>query len=253
MNPPDDIALMFDKPACQARFADAGQPIPRPLGLIEDGPQCRAAAQSKGGGRVFLKLAHGSAGSGVMAYRWSGQGQQAVTSVQVELGQGGEVKLYNTRHLETLTQAGEIDRLIEHLGRHRLYGETWMPKASLRGKSFDLRVLVIAGQVAHSVARLSKGPITNLHLLNERLNIEAALEDIPAALWEDIQKTCCHLMGVCFPKSLYAGFDVMISGGMQHYYVLEANAFGDLLKGVYHQGRDTYTQEILAMLERGSC
>jgi hypothetical protein len=43
-----------------------------------------------------------------------------------------------------------------------------MPKAGIDGRTFDLRVLVIAGRARHAVARLSRGPMTNLHLLNER-------------------------------------------------------------------------------------
>ena len=43
-----------------------------------------------------------------------------------------------------------------------------MPKAGLAGHVFDLRVVVIAGRARHAVVRMSRGPMTNLHLLNRR-------------------------------------------------------------------------------------
>ena len=48
---------------------------------------------------------------------------------------------------------------------------------------------------------------------------------------------------------LYAGVDVCVTRRKRVPYVLEVNAFGDLLPRVLVDGRDTYTAEIVAALE----
>ncbi len=125
--------------------------------------------------------------------------------------------------------------------------EEWIPKAGMDGHCFDLRVVVIGGQAQHVVARLSRKPMTNLHLRNPRRSWEFAREYIgPAAAHAALQTGEAALR--CFPHSLYAGIDLLFAPGLRRHAVLELNAFGDLLPGTLHEGRDTYTAEILAAL-----
>ena len=65
-------------------------------------------------------------------------------------------------------QLPEIAALIDALCSHRVHVEEWIPKAGLDGHTLDLRVVVIDGTARQIVARLSRSPMTNLHLLNER-------------------------------------------------------------------------------------
>jgi hypothetical protein len=53
----------------------------------------------------------------------------------------------------------------------------------------------------------------------------------------------------CFPKSLYAGIDLLVTPDFQKHFVLEMNAFGDLLHDTLYQGVDTYSLE----LQRAAC
>ena len=51
-------------------------------------------------------------------------------------------------------------------------------------------------------------------------------------------------MAKCFPRSLYAGLDVVIEPDFQTARILEVNAFGDLLPRTLYEGRDTYSWEV---------
>ena len=51
-----------------------------------------------------------------------------------------------------------------------------------------------------------------------------------------------------FPRSLYAGIDLLIASDYRRHAVAEVNAFGDLLYGAMHDGKDPYTAEIEAAL-----
>jgi glutathione synthase/RimK-type ligase-like ATP-grasp enzyme len=250
MNTPRDIAVMFDKPRCHEWLHDHHIRVPRSLGTIRSFDELMAQMQEQRCPRVFVKLAHGSSASGVVAYQTNGRQQQATTTVEM-VRHNGERRLYNSRRLRTYREQHEIAALIDELCRHRVHVEQWLPKANLGGKSFDLRVVVINRKAHHVVARLSHSPITNLHLLNERREVEAIQLRIGEAAWQAAMETCERVMQL-FPGSFYAGIDLLITADFQQHAVLEVNAFGDLLPGVLWQGMDTYTAEIKAMLERRS-
>lgn len=47
-----------------------------------------------------------------------------------------------------------------------------------------------------------------------------------------------------FPRSFYAGVDIVIPRGSTSPRVIEINAFGDFIKHCRHQGKDPYTFEV---------
>lgn len=246
MNAPADIAVMFDKLECQERLRAAGVPVPRSLGVIASYDDLMARMHRHNIRRVFVKLAHGSSASGMVAYRVQGERHQAITTVEMT-EQNGVPVLYNSRKIRTHTDPHTITALIDALCRHRTCAEEWIPKAGMDGHAFDLRVVVIAGKACHTIARLSRHPMTNLHLLNQRRAWETTRAHIGEVAAEEARQTCERVMAL-FPSSLYAGIDLMFPPGFRRCYVLEANAFGDLLPGTLHVGQDTYTAEIRAML-----
>jgi len=243
MNSFDDIALMFDKPRCQEILRTHGIPIARGLGEIESFADLHERMKATGSARVFIKLAHGSSASGMIAYQVNGAKHRAVTTVEVEQ-HGDNLRLYNSRRLRVYEDVREIEPLVNELCRHRVYVERWLPKAGIDGRTFDLRLVVIAGRAMHAVVRLGRHPMTNLNLLGGRGNLEQVRQRIGNAGWAAIQRTCEQVMITCFPRSLYAGIDLRISPDYQHHQVLEVNAFGDLLPDVLCDGRDTYDCEI---------
>ncbi len=247
MNTPSDIQIMFDKRACHQHLQCHDIAVPQCLPPIENYQMLIGQMRQMGWHSVFVKLAHGSSASGVVAYRVNGQRHQAITTV--EMAESGEaIRLYNSRQMQTYTDPRVIARLIDTLCRNRVHVEQWIPKAGINGKTFDLRVMTIAGRVQHSVVRMSHSPITNLHLLNERGDLDSILPQIGASTWAGARQTC-ERAAQSF-DSLYSGIDLAFAPNYRHHAILEMNAFGDLLPGILYQGRDTYTSQILAIQER---
>ena len=246
MNPPDDIALMFDKPRCHARFVAAGIPCPRGLGTPRDYAELRDLMRAAGLRRAFVKLAHGSSASGVVALETDGRRVQATTTVEAVAGPGGELKLYNTRAIRRETSEPAVAAIVDALCRERAHAERWVPKAGIDGGPFDLRVVVIGGRACHRVARIGRSPLTNLHLLNRRGDPEAVRARMAPADWDAALRSCERAAAVV-PNSLYAGVDLVIAAGFRSHAILEINAFGDLLPGVEFAGADTYEAELMAV------
>ncbi len=250
MNHPQDIAAMFDKPLCHERFSRHGIPVPRSLGFIHNYDHLREQMQLQECDRVFVKLSHGSAASGVIAYRTSARGESAITTVE-RVREDGQTLLYNSRKIRHYTRREEIADIINILTAEGVQVEEWLPKAHLQGCGFDLRVVVINGEAQHIVVRLGKSPMTNLHLGNERGDTEEFLAKVGVENWK-IMKQTCEAAAALFPNSLYCGIDLLIAPDFQNHVILEINAFGDLLPGITWNGMDTYTSEVQAILSPSS-
>ncbi|OUL28896.1 STM4014 family protein [Nostoc sp. 106C] len=247
MNHPQDIAVMFDKPACHEIFSRHSIPVPRSLGKIYNYDHLREQMQTQRIERVFVKLSHGSAASGVVAYRANSRFESAITTVE-RVRENGQTLLYNSRKIRHYTHYEEIADIINILTAEGVQVEEWLPKAHLQGCGFDLRVVVINGEAQHIVVRLGKSPMTNLHLGNERGDSEEFLTKLGAENWE-IMKQTCEQVAALFPNSLYCGVDLLILPDWKTHVILEINAFGDLLPGILWNGMDTYTSEIKAILQ----
>ena len=160
------------------------------------------------------------------------------------------MRLYNSRKIRCYSDERNIAALVNVLCRECVHVEQWLPKAALdEHGNFDLRFVVIAGRAEHVVMRHSKSPITNLHLLNRRGDVNRLRERMGALHWAALQTTCERAMSI-FPQSLYAGIDLLLMPGLRRHAVLEMNAFGDLLPNVLNHGLDTYAAE-LAMMSPG--
>lgn len=245
-NDPDEIGMMFDKRECQLHLMRQGISVPPILPSsepIQCWEQLRAAMDASRMHRVFIKLACGSAASGVVAYQVNPRTgvEIAVTTVGMETSQG-QTLFYNEGKLQKYTHPEEIRTLLDWLCAEGAQIERWMPKAMLDQRVYDIRQLVMAGQAGHAVMRLSRTPITNLHLRNERmLPAEAGLPDPHMSM---IQRVARDTM-LTFPNSWSAGIDVMLTSGMEpRAYVLDVNPFGDLLYRVRHQELTPYEWEM---------
>jgi hypothetical protein len=242
MNPPRDVAVLFDKPLCQRRLDAHGVPVPPVLGTVSGYDELRGLLEATGERQVFVKLPWGSSASGVVAFRLGRDRVQAVTSVEMA-ATASDVRLYNSLRVRRYEREADVRTLLDALGRDGLHVERWLPKAGFDGMSFDLRIVVIAGTPRHMVMRTSRGPLTNLHLGNCRGDVDRLIRSIPPDRWHAVLATCRRAAAV-FPACLYLGLDVLLTLGWRTHAILEANAFGDLLPGVLHEGRDTYAAEI---------
>ncbi|MFI2610413.1 STM4014 family protein [Kitasatospora sp. NPDC018619] len=245
---PEEIAVMFDKRRAHALLSGAGVPVPRALGGEVTGwEHLRGRLAEAGLHRVFVKPAHGSSASGVMALEFGPRGQvQATTSVELADG-----RLYNSLRVRRYRGEREVAAIVDGLAPDGLHVEQWIPKASQSGRSADLRVVVVAGRATHAVVRTSGQPMTNLHLGGARGSIEQVREAAGPA-WPVLLETA-ERAAACFPGSPMVGVDVLPTAGWRRALVGEVNAFGDLLPNLTGlpegpaAGLDTYGAQLAAL------
>jgi glutathione synthase/RimK-type ligase-like ATP-grasp enzyme len=246
LNPPEDVATMFDKPRCHARLDALGVPCPEALGPVRSYEELRRRMREARVGRVFVKLAHGSSASGVVALAAGTRGVVATTTAEV-VRAGGEFRIYNSRAIRRVEDEREVAVLVDALAGEGVHVERWVPKAGIDGQAIDLRIVVIAGRAEHVVVRMARGPMTNLHLGNRRGDPAALRARMESGAWEAAMASC-ERAASAFPRSLHAGVDLLIAPGYRRHAVLEVNAFGDLLHGVVARGLDTHSAEVEALL-----
>jgi glutathione synthase/RimK-type ligase-like ATP-grasp enzyme len=260
LDDPDDLAVLFDKRRCHAVLAGAGVPVPAsptsgpgapPVRGWED---VRVLMREHRMPRLFVKLAHGSSASGVLAVESAGGGRIRATT-SVELAPDG--RLFNSLRIRRYTDERQIAAVVDALAPDGLHLERWLPKASQRGRAADLRVVVVDGRATHAVVRTSTAPLTNLHLGGRRGDLDEARAAVESAgaRWTDVLAVC-ERAAACFPRTLCVGVDLLPAIGWRRVAVGEVNAFGDLLPGLTGlpgsgaEGQDTYAAQVTAALRR---
>lgn len=255
-----ELAVMFDKRRCHATLAAAGVPVPAsptsgPGAVrIAGWDDVRTAMRIHRMPRLFVKLAHGSSASGVLAVESSAGGRLRATT-SVELAPDG--RLFNSLKVRRYERERDVAAIVDRLAPDGLHLERWLPKAAQRGRVADLRVLVVAGRATHAVVRTSTSPLTNLHLGGTRGDLDAVRGAIETAggRWADVLAVC-ERAAACFPRTLCVGVDLLPATGWRRFAVAEVNAFGDLLPrltglpGSGAEGRDTCTAQVEAALRR---
>ncbi|MEI2455111.1 STM4014 family protein [Lysobacter firmicutimachus] len=240
LNPPADIAAMSDKLACQQRLIAAGVDAPPLLGAIEGYQDLRRRLRDTGCDRVFVKARYGSSGAGVLAYRRHRDGREVAYGSIEAVDEDGGLRLYNSLRPRRYADGLLIARLIDALAAQGAYAERWIAKPRApddAGAHYDLRVLALDGRARQRVARVSRSPLTNLHLGNRR----GAVEDWLDAAQTQALQTAVERAAAAFPRSRSIGFDLILRE--RRSWVLEANAFGDLLPQLRWQGRDAYQDQ----------
>ncbi|MFF2083480.1 STM4014 family protein [Nocardia sp. NPDC058176] len=246
---PDDLAVLFDKRRCHARLTAAGVPVPPAPGTgpLRGWTEVRERMRAAGMSRVFVKLAHGSSASGVLAVESTSSGRwQATTSVEVD----HEGALHNSLRVRRYRDEREIAAIVDRLAPDGLHLERWIPKATLGGRAADLRVVVVAGRATHVVVRTSRSPMTNLHLGGSRGDLDA-VRAAAGDRWAEAM-AISERAAACFPDTLCVGVDLLPGVGWRRFTVGEVNAFGDLLPGLTGlpgtpaEGLDTYATQVSA-------
>jgi glutathione synthase/RimK-type ligase-like ATP-grasp enzyme len=248
MQHPSDIEVMCDKAACHTLLQSSGVRVPQSLGVVSCFDDLVARMDAVGKNRVFLKLCHGSSASGTVALERSAARLQAFSTSRMKEGTDG-VTLHNWRTVTRYADLREIRQLVDAVCRHRAHAEVWLPKAGWQGRRFDVRIVVIGGRARQAVARLAEGPFTNLQFGARRASAVELREHIGSEAFSAMCFEAERAMA-CFPHSLYGGVDVLLDARRHQAHVLEVNAFGDLLPGVLHEGRDSYAWEVGLAMER---
>ncbi|MFE2112508.1 STM4014 family protein [Streptomyces microflavus] len=257
---PGDIAALFDKRLCHALLEDAGVPVPASptsgprAARVRDWSDVRALMREHRMPRAFVKLAHGSSASGVLAVETAGPGRVRA-STSVERDAGG--RLFNSLRVRRYTTEREVGAIVDALAPDGLHIERWLPKASQRGRAADLRIVVVGGRATHAVVRTSLSPMTNLHLGGARGDLDEVRAAVSAVggCWREAL-AMCERAAACFPGTLCVGVDLLPAAGWRRFAVGEVNAFGDLLPGLTGlpgsgaEGLDTYAAQVAAVLDR---
>ncbi len=242
LNNPAAVCAMFDKVETRRRLAKRALPVPASFGMLRTFDALVQALRSAGASRAFVKPRHGSSASGVIALSMLGDRVVATTSIEL----AGD-RLYNSLRVRRYNRLDDVRTIVDLLGAEdELVVEEWIPKASAQGGTFDLRLVCIDGECGHRVMRLSRSPMTNLHLGNARGDLAALRATMGGAVWEKTERLALDA-AAAFDDALYAGVDLGVTPGFGHLVVFEVNAFGDLLPGVRDpEGRTTYEAQIAA-------
>ncbi|MFD5813189.1 STM4014 family protein [Streptomyces sp. NPDC127038] len=256
LDDPAELAVLFDKRLCHARLDAAGVPVPPSptsgaRAAVADWSGVRDLMDQAALRRVFVKLAHGSSASGVLAVETTASGRiRATTSVE----RTADGDLHNSLRIRRYTDESQIAAIVDTLAPDGLHIERWLPKASLGSRSADLRVVVVAGRATHAVVRTSRSPLTNLHLGGARGDL-AAVRALAGDRWPEALGIS-ERAAACFPGTLCVGVDLLPAVGWRRFAVGEVNAFGDLLPrltglpGSGAEGLDTYAAQIAAVRSR---
>jgi len=250
LNSPKAIQLMFHKLKCQQLLQKNNIEIPLLLGKIDNYEHLQEILKQYQYHQVFIKPFHNSSASGVLAFRQVKHQLSLTTSVEL-IYEKQNIKLYNSLKVRKYRDAQSIKDIINTLCKDGMYAERWIPKANTQEGIFDLRILVINGQARHTVIRQSQHPITNLHLGNQRGDLNKIKTILGAEKWQNIQELAVQAVQT-LPPTTYAGVDLLVSNSWKKFYILEINAFGDLLPNLLHQNETTYEAVLSGAVVLGS-
>jgi len=240
----DGIATTFDKRLCHNLLSKHEIPLPKAFYNIRTYDELHQILKENNMERVFIKPAHGSSASGVIAYCFMEQKrgdtvmfkELATTSAELIRDRNFPqyFKIYNSLRIKRYTKNDDIRELINFICSEGAIVEEWLEKADYMGRgNFDLRIIVIGGKIMNFVVRTSKNPMTNLHLGNKRGECEDFLRLVEykaPGSWDRVKETCHRIGTECLPSCLCLGVDLMFSEDFKQHYILEVNGFGDLSK-----------------------
>jgi hypothetical protein len=233
------IREMFDKRATSRRLSEQGVPVARELAVRTSAQELRAHLKDTRVAAAWVKLGCGSSASCLALWQLAWPTETLITTMQ-RTPQG----LYNSRRLRRYARREDIDALIAFLLGEGAHVEENVPRATLRDRWIDCRVVVVGGEREFVVVRSSRYPMTNLHLGGARGDISALAAHCPADALEAALESCRRVARIY--DALHVGVDVAFTRGFSSHVVLEANAFGDFVHGLTLGEDGIYAAEIRA-------
>lgn len=190
--------------------------------------------------KCFIKLRYGSGSTGILAYsNHPKRGEEKVfTSLNFQKS-NGEKMFFSNYRVNCFKEREVVEELMNWVLNNGAHMEKWIPKSTYKGYAFDTRAFVLEKKSSYLLSRLSKSPITNLHLKNQRKESNEIFEEKDlkrvAKASEDVMKI--------FSNSLYAGIDVVTSNSYRP-YIIDVNPFGDLFHHLLGTKENIYYLEI---------
>lgn len=248
LNDPIAIGELLNKRECKKKLEQAGLMVTKSLEMgpsgIHTAEQLFHAMDASKAYQVFIKPVNGSGAAGVSAFRWQPKtGRMALYTCALLHQEYGFV---NTKRLRRISAREEVTLYLEHILKLDCVVERWYAKAEYAGYCYDLRAVVLDGTVEFLLGRLSKGPITNLHLNNHPL--EASKLGMDQKAFAEIASLCKDAVN-CFPGIRIAGIDILLEKGSMRPRIIEMNAQGDLIyQDIFHENR-IYARQVEMMKE----
>lgn len=245
MNSPDAIWQVLNKQNCKARLQEQGVPVTCMITeTVESAEELLTILKEKKIYSVFVKPTYFSGAAGVIALRIHPRNQKMMAYTSCILK---DKQLINTKVLRCIEDSNEILRLLNRVIELGVMVERWYPKAQFHGRSYDLRVVYQFGHIAYIVVRQAKGPITNLHLNNQALDIREL--GINGELLSSIEEMCGQAVDL-FPGLSMAGIDILVEKNSQKPYIIEMNGQGDLIYQDIYRNNRIYTEQILQLTQQ---
>ncbi len=238
------IREMFDKRATATRLHALGLPHARPLARRLTAGELRDSLRDQKVAAAWIKLTCGSSASCLALWKLAGPTETLITTMDVT-----PRGFYNSRDLRRYARAQIIERIVDFILQQGAHVEEDVPKAIVRDRWTDCRVVVVAGEPQAVVVRSSRYPVTNLHLGARRGDATEVMARCPPGVFEAAMESCRALARSY--GALHVGIDLAFTSAFQSHVVLEANAFGDFLYGFSEGGSGIYAAEIREAL-RGS-
>lgn len=239
LNSPTEIARTLDKLQCKKMLENAGISTPRLITSVSSVAELRRIMDENRLRSVFIKPRFGSGAAGIIAYRRNLRTDAEVIYTSVKIVAG---RLCNTRKLRCIHERCELETIIDRILVMGALVEEWIPKDSIGGRTYDIRVVRQFGKIEYAVARFSKWPITNLHLGGNAVNLNKISLDKQTQ--NEIEKLCNNAMSL-FPGLHSAGIDVLLEANTFKPYIIEINGQGDLLYKDIHGENKIYKNQLL--------
>ncbi|EDS78478.1 conserved hypothetical protein [Clostridium botulinum C str. Eklund] len=188
--------------------------------------------------KCFIKLRYGSGSEGVIAYSNNPRLNEEIIYTSLNYSKNEKI-FFSTYKVNCIKDKDIIKKMIDWVLENDAHIEMWIPKSKYKGQAYDTRAIVINKKVEYLLSRLSKTPITNLHLKNDRMESEEFIEHEKI---ETIKKASMSVMQI-FENSFISGIDVVMSTGNKP-YIIDVNPFGDLLHHLIGTEKNIYYKEI---------
>jgi glutathione synthase/RimK-type ligase-like ATP-grasp enzyme len=187
--------------------------------------------------KVYVKLAYGSCASGIVVLEPLAESPRGITTVK-EINQ----QFYNTFDARWVL-GEELTSILNFILTERATVQRAVPKTKLADRNFDLRVVVLGGKVIAIVCRVSRFPMTNLHLGGQRGKIDECRRLIGQRHWLDALDHCVDAASLF--ELPCVGVDVAFDRYSGKPYILELNSFGDFFPNWQDKsGKSIHTLEI---------
>lgn len=216
---PEHVALLFDKNETSSLLGKAGIPVPESFQPEGDADSLISELRIRGWSKAYVKLAYGSCASGIVVLEPLSDCCSGVTTVREIDG-----LYYNTYDVRRV-QGTELTSILTFILNETATVQKAVPKARIADRNFDLRVVVLGGQVIATVCRMSRHPMTNLHLGGQRGDIEESRRCVGQRRWLDAMDSCVQAADLCDLPCV--GIDVAFDRGSGEHFILEMNSFGD--------------------------